>query len=190
MRILAPSLVALGLAVVSTVIVVAPVASHRILFRRSAKPELVSAAHRLTKAGLTTLALTIVAVVVLVFGFVAGPTAALVAGVADDELPLVNRPAEPLDIGPLDPLSEAALAVWGTMTGYPVALAGVIVAATAAAVLPSARDRSRYGVAAVGAVLTVLSVVAGAALVSTIVVVLVWYIAAAVAGALRAPGGT
>src|SRR6478609_3314164 len=73
-------LVALSLAVVSTVIVVAPVASHRILFRRSAKPELVSAADRSTKAGLTTLALTIVAVVVLVFGFVAGTTAALVAG--------------------------------------------------------------------------------------------------------------
>jgi Flp pilus assembly protein TadB len=57
------------------------VASHRILFRRSAKPELVSAAHRLTQAGLTTLALTIIAVVVLVFGFVAGTTAAVVAGV-------------------------------------------------------------------------------------------------------------
>ena len=39
-----------------------------------------SAADRSTKAGLTTLALTIVAVVVLVFGFVAGTTAALVAG--------------------------------------------------------------------------------------------------------------
>lgn len=75
-------LLALGLAVVSTVIVVAPVASHRILFRHSAKPELVSAADQLTKAGLTTLALTIVAVVVLVFGFVAGTTAAIVAGVA------------------------------------------------------------------------------------------------------------
>jgi hypothetical protein len=74
-------LVALSLAVVSTVIVVAPVASHRILFRRRAKAELVSAADRSTKAGLATLALTIVAVVVLVFGFVAGTTAAVVAGV-------------------------------------------------------------------------------------------------------------
>lgn len=74
-------LFALGMAVASTVIVVAPVASHRILFRRKAKPELVSSAHRLTKAGLATLALTIVAVVVLVFGFVAGTTAAVVAGV-------------------------------------------------------------------------------------------------------------
>jgi len=73
-------LVALSLAVISTVLVVAPVASHRVLFRRRAKRELVSNADRLTKAGLATLALTIVAVVVLVFGFVAGPTAALVAG--------------------------------------------------------------------------------------------------------------
>jgi hypothetical protein len=74
-------LVALGLAVVSTVLVVAPVASHRILFRRRAKTELVSAADRLTKAGLATLAVTIVAVVVLVFGFVAGTVAAVVGGV-------------------------------------------------------------------------------------------------------------
>ncbi len=74
-------LVALGLAVVSTVFVVAPVASHRILFRRRAKTELVSAADRLTKAGLATLAATIVAVVVLVFGFVAGTAAAVVGGV-------------------------------------------------------------------------------------------------------------
>jgi Family of unknown function (DUF6328) len=73
-------LVALSLAVASTVLVVAPVASHRILFRRRAKAELVSTADRLTKAGLTTLALTIVAVVVLVFGFVAGTAAAVVAG--------------------------------------------------------------------------------------------------------------
>jgi hypothetical protein len=72
-------LLALGLAVLSTVLVVAPVASHRVLFRRRAKAELVAVADRLTKAGLATLALTIVAVVFLVFGFVAGTTAAVVA---------------------------------------------------------------------------------------------------------------
>jgi len=73
-------LVALALAVTSTALVVAPVAWHRLLFRRHAKSELVSAANRLTKAGLATLALTIVTVVVVVFGFVAGPAAAIVAG--------------------------------------------------------------------------------------------------------------
>jgi uncharacterized membrane protein YbjE (DUF340 family) len=72
-------LVALALVVTSTVLVVAPVAWHRLLFRRHAKMELVSAGDRLTKAGLSTLALAIVAVVALVFGFVAGETVGIVA---------------------------------------------------------------------------------------------------------------
>jgi hypothetical protein len=113
--------------------------------------------------------------------------ALLVAGVAGEKLPLVNHPAEPLGIGPLDPVSDAALTVWGALAGSAFVLAGVVVAATAAAVLPWARDRSRYGVAAIGAVLTALSVAAGAGAVGVIVMVLVWGIAAVVAGALRGP---
>ena len=74
-------LIALGLAVAATVLVVTPVALHRILFRRRAKTELVTISSRLTKVGLATLSLTIVAVVVLVFGFVLGAAAAVVAGV-------------------------------------------------------------------------------------------------------------
>lgn len=74
-------LVALALATLTTALIVSPVASHRLLFRRHAKAELVSAADRVTKIGLVTLALTIVAVVVLVFGFVGGVGWALVAGV-------------------------------------------------------------------------------------------------------------
>jgi eukaryotic-like serine/threonine-protein kinase len=113
--------------------------------------------------------------------------ALLVAGVAGEELPLVNHPAEPLGIGPLDPVSDAALTVWGALAGSTVVLAGIVVAAMAAAVLPWARDRSRYGVAALGALLTALSIAAGAGAAGTIVMVLVWGIAAAVAGALRGP---
>jgi eukaryotic-like serine/threonine-protein kinase len=113
--------------------------------------------------------------------------ALLVAGVAGEELPLVNGPAEPLGIGPLDPVSDAALTLWGALTSSTVVLVGVVVAAMAAAVLPLARDRSRYGVAALGAGLTVLSVAAGPGVVSTIVVALVWAIAAAAAGRLRGP---
>ena len=75
-------LVALILAVTSTGLVVAPVVWHRLLFRRHAKTELVTAGDRLTKAGLMALALTIVAAVTVVFGFVAGPVAAVVSGVA------------------------------------------------------------------------------------------------------------
>ena len=116
--------------------------------------------------------------------------AMLVAGVAGEELPLVNHRAEPLGIGPIDPVSDAALAVWGALTGSAVVLAGVVVAAVAAAVLPWARDRSRYGVAVLGAALTALSIAAGAGFVSTIVVMLSWSVAAAVAGALRGPGQT
>lgn len=74
-------LVALTLAVTSTGLVVAPVVWHRLLFRRHAKTELVSAADRITKAGLVTIGLTVVAAVAVVFGFVAGPVAATVAGV-------------------------------------------------------------------------------------------------------------
>jgi hypothetical protein len=73
-------LVALTLAVVSTGLVVAPVVWHRVLFRRHAKTELVSAADRITKAGLLTLALTVVAAVAVVFGFVAGTAAAILGG--------------------------------------------------------------------------------------------------------------
>lgn len=75
-------LVALTLAVTSTGLVVAPVVWHRLLFRRHAKTELVTAGDRLTKAGLFALALTVVMAVTVVFGFVAGPVAAVVAGVA------------------------------------------------------------------------------------------------------------
>jgi len=71
-------LVALCLAVLATALVVAPVASHRVLFRRHVKAELVEVAHRLTQAGLTILALAMAAVLVLVFGFLVGETAALV----------------------------------------------------------------------------------------------------------------
>ena len=75
-------LVALALATATTALIVAPVASHRLLFRRHKKVELVSAADRFTKAGLVSLALTVVAVVVLIFGFVVGTGAAVIAGVA------------------------------------------------------------------------------------------------------------
>ena len=73
-------LVALSLSVLTTALIVTPVASHRLLFRRHKKIELVSAADRVTKAGLISLALTVAAVVVLIFGFLLGPGAAGAAG--------------------------------------------------------------------------------------------------------------
>jgi hypothetical protein len=73
-------LVAVALATVSTGLVVAPVAAHRLVFRRHQKIALVELSHRLARAGLVGVALTVVAVITLVFGFVLGATAAYVVG--------------------------------------------------------------------------------------------------------------
>ncbi|MEP7223351.1 MAG: hypothetical protein ABI783_00140, partial [Actinomycetota bacterium] len=114
-------------------------------------------------------------------------SALLVAGVAGERLPLVNRPAESPGIGPLDPVGHTALTVWATLAAYPVVLAGVAAVAFAAGILPWARRRSRYGVAVVGAVLTAAAIAVGAGVASTIALVLAWTVAAAVAAALHRP---
>jgi hypothetical protein len=73
-------LVAVVLATLSTGLVVAPVASHRLLFRKHEKIALVETSDRLAKVGLACLGLTVVVVLALVFGFVLGDTAGLLAG--------------------------------------------------------------------------------------------------------------
>lgn len=66
-------------ATASTLLVVAPVAVHRILFRRHVKEALVNTSDALAKVGLVCLAVTIALVTALVFGFVLGENAGLVA---------------------------------------------------------------------------------------------------------------
>lgn len=73
-------LAAVGLGTVSTALVVAPVTAHRVLFRRHEKDRLVTSADILAKAGLVCLALTVVAVVTLIAGFVVDTTTGLIAG--------------------------------------------------------------------------------------------------------------
>lgn len=73
-------LTAVVLATISTGLVVAPVAWHRLAFRQKRKIQLVEAADRLAKVGLVFIGLTVVAVLALVFGFVLGDTAAVLAG--------------------------------------------------------------------------------------------------------------
>ena len=68
--------------VVATGLNVAPVAYHRILFRRRKRRWLVSAANTAARAGLVMLALDSAAVVLLVFDVVVGGVAAVVAAVA------------------------------------------------------------------------------------------------------------
>ncbi|HEU4330172.1 MAG TPA: DUF6328 family protein [Lapillicoccus sp.] len=75
-------LTAVVLATISTGLVVAPVAWHRLAFRQRRKIQLVEAADRLAKVSLVFIGLTVVAVLALVFGFVLGDTAAVLAGVA------------------------------------------------------------------------------------------------------------
>jgi len=73
-------LVAVALATVSTGLLVAPVASHRMLFRKHQKTALVETSDRLAKLGLACVGVTVVLVLALVFGFVLGDSVAFVAG--------------------------------------------------------------------------------------------------------------
>ncbi len=71
----------LATAVLTTLVIVAPVCYHRLLFRQGERAWIVTAAHVCALGGLTGLAVVSTAVVVLVFDIVAGPvTAAVAAG--------------------------------------------------------------------------------------------------------------
>jgi hypothetical protein len=72
-------LVVLCGSVITTALVVAPAAFHRILFRHSARPWLVAAANRCARAGLVLMALTISGTLFLVFDVVVGTGAAVTA---------------------------------------------------------------------------------------------------------------
>lgn len=65
----------------ATVLFIAPVRMHRLLFRRHRLGSVVSAAHRLTYTGLLLLGLALIGVTVVVFDAVAGQLAAIIAGV-------------------------------------------------------------------------------------------------------------
>jgi hypothetical protein len=72
-------LTAFLLATVSTGLLVAPVSTHRMLFRKHEKDVLVGLSDVLAKLGLATLALTVTAVVFLIFSVVLGTAPAIVA---------------------------------------------------------------------------------------------------------------
>lgn len=66
--------------VVATGLIIAPVAFHRLLFRRGERPWIVEAANRSARAGLLSLAVTTSGVVWLVFDLVTNRATASVAG--------------------------------------------------------------------------------------------------------------
>ncbi|OBH58928.1 DUF6328 family protein [Mycobacterium sp. E2479] len=67
-------------AVCATLLLIAPVAMHRILFRRHRLQVLVSAAHRCAFAGLGLLGLAVIGLTTIIFAAVAGLTVGLIAG--------------------------------------------------------------------------------------------------------------
>lgn len=64
----------------ATVLLIAPIGIHRVLFRRHRLDVVVGQAHRLAYAGIVLLALTLAGVMVLIFGAVLEPWAGVVAG--------------------------------------------------------------------------------------------------------------
>ncbi|WP_291811337.1 DUF6328 family protein [Cellulomonas sp.] len=73
-------LVLVLLAVLATILIVAPVSLHRLLFRRRLKPQLVDAGHWFARAGLAALALVLTGATMLLFDVVLTRTAGIVAG--------------------------------------------------------------------------------------------------------------
>jgi hypothetical protein len=64
----------------ATVLLIAPVAMHRLLFRQHRVQVLVSAAHRCAYAGLALLGVALTGMTIIVFAAVSGRNAGLVAG--------------------------------------------------------------------------------------------------------------
>ncbi|HWL78765.1 DUF6328 family protein [Microbacterium sp.] len=70
------------LAALTAIVALAPVALHRVLFRRLAKPRVVAYGHAALVTSLVTVSLVLVGVVAFVFDFVVSDGAAIVASVA------------------------------------------------------------------------------------------------------------
>jgi hypothetical protein len=62
--------------------IIAPVAYHRMLFRRGRKPDLVRSAHRMASGGLAFVVVAMVGAVLLVTDFLLGRTLGLIIGAA------------------------------------------------------------------------------------------------------------
>jgi hypothetical protein len=73
---------AISLSIISTCLLITPVAMHRHLFRQRRKETLVEVGHRVARYGLMFMALAIVGVVCLVFAIVFGDRVGVATGVA------------------------------------------------------------------------------------------------------------
>jgi hypothetical protein len=92
--------------IAATVLLTAPVALHRLLFRRHMLRQLVTVSHRLTMVGLLLLGVAVSGVATMVFEVIAGRSAGLVAGLSTLSawvvlwvlLPLVTRRGTRADV--------------------------------------------------------------------------------------------
>ena len=107
-------------------------------------------------------------------GVLAVLSVVLLSAVAGEQLPVAGGTASALDLSPLDSVGSVATAVWAWLLHEPLVLVAAILVGAASALLPWARRYSRLGVGGVGLVVTGASVLAGAGVASTIVVVLAW----------------
>lgn len=73
-------LVVVSLASAATILLVAPVLAHRLLFRRGRRRDMVAFAHRCALAGAALLGVSLCGVVFFIFDVVEGLTAGIVAG--------------------------------------------------------------------------------------------------------------
>jgi len=89
---------AVVLCLFATVLLIAPVSMHRLLFRHRLKESIVLAGDKLAKAGLAILALAMTTVAALIFGIVLGDRAGQVAGGVSAVLFLVTWLALPIAI--------------------------------------------------------------------------------------------
>lgn len=75
-------LVTVALSVTATMMLVAPVGIHRLLFRQHALPTLVATGQRLAIGGIAVLGFALVGVVLLIFSFVVDMTTGIIAAAA------------------------------------------------------------------------------------------------------------
>jgi hypothetical protein len=98
----------------------------------------------------------------------------LLAAVAGEPLPVAGGLADQLDVGPLDSVGSSATAIWTWLAHEPLVLAAATLIGAASALLPLVRTRWRFGIAGLGFAVTAASVLGGAGVGATIVVLLVW----------------
>jgi hypothetical protein len=100
--------------------------------------------------------------------------AALIAATSGAAVPFAHGNVPDLKFAPVSSAGDVALALEKTLAGLPFLVCAAVVAGGAAALLPHARARSRFGLAAVGLVVSVAFAAAGAPLAFLPLVLAVW----------------